>query len=185
MLGGAVSQMVILPKTLVLVGLMGAGKSAIGKRLAEQWNVTFVDSDEEIEKREGITVSEIFANHGEPEFRRMEREVIAHDLKFPPHILATGGGAFIQPETRELIRKEAISVWLKADIEVLLDRVSRKHTRPLLEQGDKRATLEKLMRERYPVYEQADIVVNSDEQPHAAVLDKIAAAVQGYITKHA
>ncbi len=173
--------MIALPKTLVLVGLMGAGKSAIGRRLGEQINVPFADSDAEIEERQGCSVSDIFEYAGEPAFRKMERETIAADLERPPHILATGGGAFIQPETRAIIKARGISVWLKADIEVLLERVSRKSTRPLLEQGDKHTVLARLMEERYPIYAEANIVVRSDESPHQQVIDNILTALENYV----
>ena len=174
------SRMVHLPKTLVLVGLMGAGKSAIGRRLADQLAVPFVDSDAEVELRQGCSVSDIFAYLGEATFRTMEREVIAADLEHVPHILATGGGAFIQPETRALIKAKGISIWLKADLDVLLERVSRKTNRPLLELGDKREILAGLIEQRYPVYAEADIVIRSDENPHERVIERILAALEGY-----
>src|SRR5690606_30559179 len=148
---------VTLPKTVVLVGLMGCGKTAIGKRLAKQFGLPFFDLDHEIEAEFGCTVSEIFEKHGEPRFRQAEREAILRFMEGEPCILASGGGAFIQDEIRRLIKEKAISVWLKADLDVLLERVSRKNTRPLLAQGDKREIMQNLIEKRYPIYQEADI----------------------------
>jgi shikimate kinase len=166
-----------LQKSVVLVGMMGAGKSSIGRRLAATLGVPFRDADAEIEAAAGCTVNEIFARYGEDAFRDGERKVLARLLAEPPHVLATGGGAFVDPETRERIKKDAISVWLKADLDLLLDRIGRKDTRPLLKNGDPRATLEKLMREREAVYGEANIVVESGDGPHAAVVKRIVSAL--------
>jgi shikimate kinase len=163
-------------RTIALVGLMGVGKSTIGRKLAAALDLPFADADQEIEKAAGRTISEIFAEHGETEFRSGERRVIARLLDGPPHVLATGGGAFMNPQTRELIKRKAVSVWLKADLEVMVRRVSRKDTRPLLTGRDPREVLQGLMRERYPVYAEADIALETDDRPaHAAVEDLIAA----------
>jgi shikimate kinase len=166
-----------LDKTLVLIGMMGAGKTSVGKRLAAVLGVPFRDADVEIEAAAGCTVNEIFERYGEPEFRAGERRVIARLLDDPPHVLATGGGAIIDPETRARIKERGISVWLKADLDLLLDRVTRKDTRPLLRNTDSRATLERLLKQREPLYAQADITVESDAGPHEMVVKRILAAL--------
>ncbi len=167
-----------LDKTVVLVGMMGAGKTSVGRRLAAVLDVPFRDADTEIESAAGCAVNEIFQRIGEAEFRAGERKVIARLLKAPPHVLATGGGAFMDLKTRVRIRKCATSVWLKADIDLLLDRVARKETRPLLRNVDRRAVLEKLLGERQPVYTKADITVLSDEGPHDTVVKRIISALE-------
>lgn len=172
---------VTLPKTVVLVGLMGCGKTAIGKRLAVQLDVPFFDLDHEIEALLGYSVSEIFEKYGEPHFRQAEQEVIIRLIEGKPCILASGGGAFIQDAIRKLIKKKAISVWLKADFEVLLERVSRKNNRPLLEQGNKAEILKRLMKERYPVYAEADITVDSGEGPHNMVVERVIHTLKGFL----
>ena len=164
-------------RTLVLVGLMGAGKSSVGRRLAARLGLPFTDADQEIEAAAGMTVSEIFARHGEPAFRDGERRVIARLLGDSVHVLATGGGAFINAETRARIRESAISVWLKAPVELLLQRVGRRDTRPLLRQGDPKEILEKLLAERAPVYAEADLTVDSEDGPHNAAVERILAAL--------
>mgnify|MGYP003351674574 CR=1 FL=1 len=166
-----------LDKTLVLIGMMGAGKPSVGKRLASVLGVPFRDADAEIETAAGCTVSEIFERYGEPEFRSGERRVIARLLDDPPHVLATGGGAVMDPETRARIKERGISVWLKADLDLLMDRVLRKDTRPLLRNGDSRATLERLLHQREPFYAQADITVESDAGPHETVVKRILSAL--------
>lgn len=160
-------------KTIVLIGLMGAGKSAIGRRLATRLGRPFVDADREVELAAGCSIEDIFNLHGEAAFRNGERRVIARLLGGSPHVLATGGGAYMDPETRALIRETAIAIWLRADLDVLLERVSRRDNRPLLKHGDKRDILEKLMTERYPVYAEANIIVESREAPHEAVVSSI------------
>jgi shikimate kinase len=167
-----------LEKTLVLVGMMGAGKTSVGRRLAAVLGVPFRDADSEIELAAACTVNEIFERYGEPEFRAGERKVIQRLLLEPPHVLATGGGAFMDPETRARIKESAVSIWLKAHIELLLERVMRKDTRPLLLNTDRRAALERLLNEREPVYSQADITVESDGGPHEIVVKRILAALQ-------
>src|SRR5215475_505395 len=166
-----------LDKTLVLVGMMGAGKTSVGRRLANGLGVPFKDADAEIELAAGCTINEIFERFGEPAFRAGERKVIARLLGEPPHVLATGGGAFMDADTRAHIHQSAISVWLKAPVELLLERVMRKDTRPLLRNTDSRTALERLLREREPVYAQADLTIESDEGPHDAVVRRILAAL--------
>jgi shikimate kinase len=160
-------------RTIMLVGLMGAGKSAIGRRLAARLGRGFVDADREVEKAAGCSIEDIFALHGEQAFRDGERRVMARLLSETPCVLAAGGGAFMDPETRQLSKEKAISVWLRADLEVLLARVSRRDNRPLLKGSDKREVLENLMAERDPIYAQADIIVQTGNGPHDAVVDKV------------
>lgn len=148
-------------RSLVLVGLMGAGKSTIGKRVADILNVPFRDADVEIEKAAQMSVAELFENYGEPEFRELERRVIMRLVKDGPTVLATGGGAYIHEETRQAIAENGISIWLNADIDVLMERVSRRQTRPLLKHPDPKSVMEKLMKERYPVYAKANLTVSS------------------------
>lgn len=162
-----------LGKTLVLVGMMGAGKTSVGRRLAGVLNVPFRDADAEIEAAAGCTVAQIFERFGEPEFRAGERRVILRLLQEPPHILATGGGAFMDEETRARIKESAISIWLKADADLLAERVARKETRPLLRNGDVRATLARLLKEREPFYAEADYTVESDGGPHEQTIKRI------------
>lgn len=150
-----------LTQTIVLVGLMGAGKSCIGRRLAQRLNVPFVDADTEIEQAAGCTIAEIFEKYGEPAFRDGERRVMSRLLQGPPTILAAGGGAFMDQETRNLIREHAVSVWLRADLDTLAARTKGRGHRPLLNAGDARETLAKLIEVRYPVYAEADITVDT------------------------
>jgi shikimate kinase len=166
-----------LDKTLVLVGMMGAGKTSVGRRLASGLGVPFKDADAEIELAAGCTINEIFERFGEPAFRDGERKVIARLLTEPPHVLATGGGAFIDPETRSRVKQDAVSIWLRARLDLLMERVLRKDNRPLLRNTDSRATLERLLKEREPFYSQADIIIESDEGPHEAVVRRILAAL--------
>lgn len=177
------SPPITLPKTLVLVGLMGAGKSAVGRRVAAKLGVPFIDADKEIEAAAGSSIEEIFEKHGEPAFRDGERRVVARILETQPvHVLATGGGAFLDPETRALIKERAISVWLRAQLDVLFERVSRRTHRPLLKTVDPRAKLAELMEERYPVYAEADIIVDSGDGPIASMVDRVVAAVADYVS---
>ncbi len=167
-----------LDKTLVLVGMMGAGKTSVGRRLAGMLGVPFRDADVEIESAAGCTINEIFERFGEPAFRSGERKVIARLLTDPPHVLAAGGGAFIDEETRQRIKERAVSIWLRAPLDLLIQRVLRKDTRPLLRNTDSKATLERLLREREPIYAEADIVIESDEGPHDVVVKRIVAALE-------
>ncbi len=164
-------------KTVALVGLMGAGKSSIGRRLAQRLGLPFIDADSEIEAAADATIEEIFQRHGEAAFRDGERRVIARILDGPVHVLATGGGAFMDASTRAVIRARAISVWLRADIELMLARVGRRNNRPLLKGGDPRAVLEQLIAQRYPIYAQADITIDSVDGPPEATLERVMAAL--------
>jgi shikimate kinase len=163
-------------RAIVLVGLMGAGKSSVGRRLAQALGLPFFDADEEVEKAARRTIPEIFTEMGEAAFRDGERRVIARLLDGPPHVLATGGGAFMNAETRSLIKAKATSVWLKADVDVLVRRVGRKNDRPLLQGKNPREVLQALSEERHPVYAEADITVDSLEGPHSATVQAILAA---------
>jgi shikimate kinase len=159
-----------IPKTIVLVGLMGAGKTCIGKRLARRLGLPFVDADDEIEKAANCSIDDIFELYGEAAFRDGERRVIARLLNGPVHVLATGGGAFVNDATRAQVKETAISIWIRADIELLLSRTGRRNNRPLLKNTDPRKKLETLIAERYPAYEQADIVIESgNESPEITV----------------
>ena len=163
-------------RTIVVVGLMGAGKSKVGRRLALRLGLPFFDSDREIETAAGETIEEIFANRGERVFRAGERRVIARLLAQPVHVLATGGGAFMDPATRELVARRGVSLWLRADLDVLVSRVLRRSNRPLLKQGDPLVILAELIERRYPLYAEADVVVDSGEgSPEATVTRAIAA----------
>ncbi len=167
-----------LNRSIVLVGLMGSGKSAIGRRLATRIGMDFVDADAEIEEAAGLSISDIFEVHGEQAFRDGERRVIARLLSKPAHVLATGGGAFLDPETRNTIKERAFSVWLRADFDVLLRRVSRRDNRPLLKVDNKEEVLRRLIEERYPIYEDADIIVQSRDGPHEETVNEVIAALK-------
>jgi shikimate kinase len=166
-----------LSRTVALVGMMGAGKSSIGRRLAARLGVAFKDADSEIEHAAGCAISEIFERYGEPAFREGERKVIARLLAEPPLVLATGGGAFIDLETRDQLKGRAVTVWIKAPVDVLFARVQRRDTRPLLRTEDPRGTLERLLAQRAPIYAEADLTVESDDGPHAIALERIVAAL--------
>jgi shikimate kinase len=161
-----------------MVGLMGCGKSAVGRRLAARLSLPFVDADEEIEKAAGKTISDIFKDHGEPFFRDRERRVIARLLSEGPQVVATGGGAFMSPETRDNIRHAGLSIWLKAELPVLLRRVAKRDTRPLLKDGDPEATMRRLMELRYPIYAEADITVESRDVPHDVIVSDVIRALR-------
>jgi shikimate kinase len=170
-----------LPRTVVLVGLMGAGKSAIGRRLANKLGLPFVDADTEIEAAAGCTIEEIFARDGEAVFRTGERKIIARLLtERPAHILATGGGAFMDPQTRAVIRERGTSVWLRAELDVLLERTARRTHRPLLKSGDPREILGRLMEQRYPIYAEADVTVESDEHPPEYTVARVIEALEDH-----
>jgi shikimate kinase len=168
-------------RTVALVGLMGAGKSAIGRRLAQRLGLPFVDADTEIEAAAACTIEEFFARYGEAEFRTGERRVIQRLLEGPPVVLATGGGAFMDAQTRSLMRERAITIWLRADLEVLVDRVGRRTNRPLLKQGEPAAVLRQLMDLRYPVYAEADIAVDSRDAPAERTTDDVLAALGQFL----
>jgi shikimate kinase len=174
-----------LPRTVALVGLMGAGKSAIGRRLAIRLGLPFVDADDEIERAAGCSIAEFFERFGETEFRAGERRVIQRLLAGPIHVLSTGGGAYMDPETRAMMKKHAITVWLRAELEVLYDRVRKRTHRPLLRQGDPREILERLINQRYPVYAEADLVVESTAQPADLTTDQVLDALRRHLEPHA
>ena len=165
-------------RSVVLVGMMGSGKSSIGRRLAARLAIPFVDADSEIEAAAGMTIPEIFERHGEPYFRAGEARVIARLLDQGPQVLATGGGAFMNHDTRAAIRLKGVSVWLKAELDVLMKRIKRRGDRPLLKSGDPAATLTALIAERYPVYGEADLTVLSRDVPHDTIVDEIVAALR-------
>ena len=171
-----------LDRGVVLVGLMGAGKSSVGRRLAKRLGLTFNDADQEIEKSADCTIDEFFERHGEAAFRTGERKVIARLLDGPPHVLATGGGAFMDPEIRAAIREHGISVWLRADLDILLERVTRRGNRPLLKRGNPREIIAKLMAERDPVYAMADLTVKSVQGPHEEIVERIVSALKNHVT---
>jgi shikimate kinase len=169
-------------RSVVLVGMMGVGKSSIGRRVAARLAIPFVDADTEIEKAAGMSVADIFAHHGEPDFRKGEARVIARLLENGPQVLATGGGAFMNPNTRDAIRAKAVSIWLKADLEVLLRRLSkRKNERPLLQTDDPAETLRALLAEREPIYAQADLTVYSHEVAHDSIVAVIITALASFL----
>jgi len=160
-------------RSIVLVGIMGCGKSTVGKRLAQRLGLEFVDADTEIERAANMTVAEIFAEHGEPYFRSGEERVIARLMREGPQVLATGGGAFMSEATRSEIDAHGLSIWLKADFDTVMARVRRRSTRPLLQNPDPEGTMRKLMADREPVYAKAALTVVSREVPHEAVVDEI------------
>lgn len=160
-------------RSIVLVGLMGCGKSSIGRRLAARLDLPFVDADDEIERAAGRSVADIFAEHGEPHFREGERKVIQRLLGCGPQVLATGGGAYMNAETRDNIRQSGISVWLKADLPVLMRRVAKRDNRPLLKQKDPEAVMSQLIETRHPIYAQADLTVDSREVAHDVIVGEI------------
>ncbi len=170
-------------RSVVLVGMMGSGKSSIGRRLAARLGVRFVDADSEIEEAAGMTIAEIFERHGEPYFRAGEARVIARLLEQGPQVLATGGGAFMNEDTRALIRAKAVSVWLKAELDVLMKRIKRRGDRPLLKTDDPAATLTALIAERYPVYAEADLTVASRDVPHESIVEEIVAALRAVASR--
>lgn len=169
-------------RTIALVGLMGVGKSSVGRRLAHALDLPFKDADHEIEAAAGRSIPDIFAEMGEPAFREGERRVIARLLEDPPHVLATGGGAFMNDETRRLIKERAISVWLKADLDILARRVSRKDTRPLVSGKDPLAVLTELAEKRYPVYALADVVVETGDTAHHVTVDQVIRALSAHLS---
>lgn len=167
-------------QSVVLVGLMGAGKTTVGRRLATVLTLPFVDSDQEICEAAGCSISDIFEMYGEQEFRALEKRVLLRLLSGTPSVIATGGGAFMNAEIRQAIRKHAVSVWLKAGLGVLVERTSRRDTRPLLKTGDKHEILQRLMDDRYPTYAEADIVIDSNDGAHEAVVERIVEALRAH-----
>ena len=164
-------------RSIVLVGLMGAGKTAIGRKVAAALSLRFVDSDHEIENVSRMTVPELFERYGEAEFRALERRVIGRLVKDGPQVVATGGGAFINDETRAAIKRSCLSIWLKADLDILMDRVAKRQNRPLLKTADPRATMARLMDERYPVYALADVTVKTRDEKREIIADEVIEAV--------
>jgi shikimate kinase len=167
-----------LSRPLVLVGLMGAGKTTVGKRLANALGVDFIDSDHEIAEAAACSISDIFAIYGEEVFRDLELRVLMRLLGNPPCVIATGGGAFMNPDIRAGIKEKTTSIWLRAELPVLVERVSRRDTRPLLKTGDKSEILSKLMAERYPLYQEADITIDSNVGSHEAIVGEILKALE-------
>ena len=159
-------------RSIVLVGMMGAGKSTIGRRLSARLGMPFLDADAEIETAAGMSIPDIFESRGEPDFRDGEARVIARLLDSGPAVLATGGGAFMRQETRDRIRDKAVSIWLKAEAEIIMRRVKRRSDRPLLQTADPESTVERLISEREPVYQQADLTVWSRDVPHEKIVDE-------------
>lgn len=170
-------QQLIGDRPIVLIGMMGAGKTTVGRRLAARLGRHFVDSDEEVEKAAGMSIEDIFAAHGEADFRAGEVKVIARLLKESGIVLGTGGGAFMNAETRALIKQSAVSVWIKADFELLFQRVSRRSNRPLLKTANPRETLRKLIDARYPTYAEADITITSRDVPQDQVASEVIDAI--------
>ena len=173
-------QSLKLSKPIVLVGLMGAGKTCIGIRLAAKLGLPFVDADTEIERAAGCSVPDIFELYGESEFRKGERRVIARLLKDPVHVLATGGGAFMDNATRKEVRNWAISVWLRADLNLLVSRTGRRASRPLLENGNRREILKRLIEERHPIYAEADLIIDSARESPDLTVDRLIDALENF-----
>jgi len=172
-------------RTIVFVGLMGAGKTAIGRKVAAALELPFVDSDHEIELVSRMTVPELFARYGEAEFRALESRVILRLLAEGPHVLATGGGAFMNAETRMAIRQHGVSIWLRADLDTLMGRVAKKQNRPLLQTADPRGTMKRLMDERYPVYAQADVCVDTRDDRRETIAAEVIAALAAKLAEGA
>jgi shikimate kinase len=164
-------------RAIVLVGMMGAGKSSIGRRLASELGIPFVDADTEIEKAAGMSIPDMFQSKGEEYFRAGEARVIARLLDCGAQVLATGGGAFMNEQTRALVREKGVSIWLKADLDVLLRRIKRRNDRPLLKNGDPAVTLTQLLEQRDPVYAEADLTIQSRDVQHETIMTEIIAAL--------
>lgn len=179
---GSNSAALDIDQSIVLVGMMGAGKTTVGRRLAPRLGLDFIDADEEIERAAGMKVSDLFKAHGEESFRRGEAQVIERLLDGPPIVLATGGGAMVNDGTREIISKKSVSVWISSDIDTLLVRATRRGTRPLLKTGDPRKTLLRLLDERQDFYSQATIRVDSRPGPHSNTVTAIIEALTPYFT---
>lgn len=175
------SASLVLPKTLVLVGMMGAGKSSVGWRLARRLGIPFSDTDQEVEKAAGCSVADIFETWGEKAFRDAERRIIKRLLGGPIQVVSTGDGAFFDEESRELIKENAISLWLRADPEILYERVIRRDTRPLLFEGDAKQILEEMIERRYPIYAKADLTVESNDDAHEATIERVIESLKNYI----
>lgn len=182
--GGQPGQVPAVSRTIVLVGLMGVGKSAIGRRLAPRLGLSFVDADSEIEAAAGCTIEEMFQRYGEAAFRDGERKVILRLLgETPAHVLATGGGAFMDGQVRAMVKSAGISVWLRADVEILLRRVGRRTNRPLLKHEDPRTVLTRLMAQRYPVYAEADVHVESADGPPDLTVERVLDGISRFLNQ--
>src|ERR1700720_4451977 len=169
-------------RSIVLVGMMGVGKSSVGRRLAARLNIPFVDADTEVEKAAGMSIADFFARRGEADFRNGEARVIARLLEGGPQVLATGGGAVMNAETRAAVKAKGVSIWLAAEFDVLLRRINkRKNERPLLQTADPAATLRELLVVREPIYAQSDLTVQSQEVPHEAVVTEIMTALAAFL----
>jgi shikimate kinase len=171
-------------RLIVLVGMMGAGKSTVGRRLAARLRLPFMDADNEIEAAAGMSIPEIFETHGEPYFRDGEARVIARLLESGPAVLATGGGSVVREETRRRVGDRAVSIWLKADSDIILRRVKRRADRPLLHTADPAATVDRLIAEREPLYRHADLTVWSRDVPHDKIVDECVEALHGHLCDH-
>jgi shikimate kinase len=174
---GPAPQHLPIDRTIVLIGMMGAGKTAVGRRLAKVLRWPFQDADAVIEAAAGTTISNIFAEIGEASFRVKERQIIARLLGQERQVLALGGGAFVDPDTRALVRARALSIWLRADLDTLVRRTSRPNKRPLLAGGDPRGKLDELLRQRTPIYAEADLVIESSNVPIKTVVERVLAAL--------
>ena len=168
-------------RSVVLIGMMGAGKSTIGRRLSARLRLPFLDADSEIEAAASMSIPDIFETHGEPHFRNGEARVIARLLDSGPAVLATGGGAFMREDTRSRIGSKAVSIWLKADLDIIMKRVKRRADRPLLQTADPAATVGRLISEREPVYKSADITILSRDVPHEKIVDECIDALHGWV----
>ncbi|WP_292054374.1 MULTISPECIES: shikimate kinase [unclassified Brevundimonas] len=174
------SPILQMNRTIALVGLMGVGKSTVGRRLAARLNLPFADGDHEIESAAGMTVSEIFSTRGETEFRAGEARVMKRLLEGPPIILATGGGAMMNADTREMLKKHAVTVWMRAELDVIAERVARRDTRPLLRGRDTMQVLKELAEKRYPIYAEADLTVDVGGGSHGVAVEAMLAALRKY-----
>jgi len=168
-------------KPIVLIGMMGAGKTSLGRRLATRLNRNFIDSDAEIEAASGMEIVDFFKTHGEKEFRIGEKKVIERLLKQKDTVIGTGGGAYINQETRALIKKKSLCIWIDANFDILFERISRRPTRPLMQTKNPKQTLKQLIDERYPIYKQADLTVVSKDDPHEFVINQILLAIKQYL----
>ena len=173
------------PRSVVLIGMMGAGKSTVGRRLALRLRLPFIDADTEIEAAAAMSIPEIFEQHGEPHFRDGEARVISRLLSGGPLVLATGGGAYLREQTRQRIAQAGVSMWLKAEADVILRRVKRRADRPLLQTADPAAVIARLIGERHPLYEQSDIMIDSRDVPHETIVDESMAALHAHLTAYA